>query len=58
MAEIGKINHLEVVKKVDFGVYLDGDELGEILLPERDVPPGCVLVKVWMSLCILIQKIY
>ena len=43
MAEIGKINHLEVVKKVDFGVYLDGDELGEILLPERDVPPGCVV---------------
>ena len=43
MAEIGKINHLEVVKKVDFGVYLDGDELGDILLPERDVPPGCVV---------------
>ena len=43
MAEIGKINHLNVVKQVDFGVYLDGDELGEILLPERDVPPGCVV---------------
>ena len=43
MAEIGKINYLEVVKKVDFGVYLDGDELGEILLPERDVPPDCVV---------------
>jgi len=43
MAEIGKINHLNVVKEVDFGVYLDGDELGEILLPERDVPPDCVV---------------
>jgi predicted RNA-binding protein (virulence factor B family) len=43
MVEIGKINHLNVVKKVDFGVYLDGDDLGEILLPERDVPPGCVV---------------
>ena len=43
MAEIGKINYLEVVKKVDFGVYLDGDELGEILLPERDVPTDCVV---------------
>jgi len=43
MAEIGKINHLNVVKQVDFGVYLDGDELGEILLPERDVPPDCVV---------------
>jgi uncharacterized protein len=43
MAEIGKINHLNVVKQVDFGVYLDGDELGKILLPEHDVPPGCVV---------------
>ena len=43
MAEIGKINHLNVVKQVDFGVYLDGDELGEILLPERDLPSGCVV---------------
>jgi predicted RNA-binding protein (virulence factor B family) len=29
---------LKVVKKVDFGVYLDGEELGEILLPKRYVP--------------------
>ncbi|MFT7235646.1 MAG: putative RNA-binding protein (virulence factor B family) [Methylophagaceae bacterium] len=43
MTEIGKTNHLSVVKRVNFGVYLDGDELGEILLPERDVPPGCVV---------------
>lgn len=43
MAEIGKINHLNVVKKVDFGVYLDGDQLGEILLPERDVPADCLV---------------
>lgn len=37
---IGKYNTLRVVKEVDFGVYLDGDELGEILLPIRYVPPG------------------
>ncbi len=39
--ELGKFNHLEVVKQVDFGVYLDGDELGEILLPTRYVPVSC-----------------
>jgi len=35
MVEIGKINNLTVIKSVDFGVYLDGDDLGEILLPEQ-----------------------
>ena len=43
MVVIGKLNHLNVVKKVDFGVYLDGEELGEILLPERYVPQGCTV---------------
>ncbi len=41
MAEIGKTNTLRVVKRVDFGVYLDGGELDEILLPNRYVPVGC-----------------
>lgn len=40
MAEIGKINHLYVVKEVDFGIYLDGGDLGEILMPKRYVPEG------------------
>lgn len=31
MIEIGKYNTLTVVKAVDFGVYLDGEERGEIL---------------------------
>lgn len=39
--ELGKFNHLEVVKLVDFGVYLDGEESGEILLPTRYVPSNC-----------------
>lgn len=38
---LGRYNQLEVVKEVDFGVYLDGDEDGEILLPKRYVPEGC-----------------
>ena len=41
MAEMGKLNKLTVVKELDFGVYLDGEELGEILLPRRHVPKSC-----------------
>lgn len=39
--KLGKYNQLTVVKEVDFGVYLDGDDDGEILLPTRYVPEGC-----------------
>ncbi|MBI4826692.1 MAG: GntR family transcriptional regulator [Nitrospirae bacterium] len=41
MADIGRLNELRVVKEVDFGVYLDGKDLGEILLPLRYVPENC-----------------
>jgi len=41
MIEIGKYNTLRVVKVVDFGVYLDGEERGEILLPNEYVPKDC-----------------
>jgi len=40
VAIIGKLNNLRVVKEVDFGLYLDGGEHGEILLPLRYVPDG------------------
>lgn len=43
MAEPGMMNTLMVVKKVDIGVYLDGEDLGRILLPQRVVPQGCVV---------------
>ncbi|MFO1367783.1 MAG: S1-like domain-containing RNA-binding protein [Marinagarivorans sp.] len=39
MINIGQFNSLKVVKQVEFGVYLDGGERGEILLPRRYVPP-------------------
>lgn len=35
---IGSYNTLKVVKRVAFGLYLDGEEAGEILLPNRYVP--------------------
>ncbi len=40
MVEIGKINTLEVNKEVEFGIYLDGHQYDEILLPKRYVPEG------------------
>jgi len=41
MVHIGKVNNLRIVKEVEFGLYLDGDKRGEILLPKRYVPQGC-----------------
>lgn len=41
MTDIGRLNRLTVVKELDQGMYLDGDELGEILLPRRYVPQDC-----------------
>lgn len=38
MVEIGKYNTLKIVKDLDFGVYLDGGNDLEILLPARYVP--------------------
>ncbi len=40
MIEYGKYNTLRVVKEVDFGIYLDGGEAGEILMPAKYVPKG------------------
>lgn len=41
MATPGKYNTLSITKIVEFGVYLDGGELGEILLPMKWVPDNC-----------------
>ncbi len=38
MVKIGQYNQLVVNKEVDFGLYLDGGDQGEILLPTRYVP--------------------
>lgn len=38
MAILGKINSLIVLKRTIHGLFLDGNELGEILLPKRFVP--------------------
>ncbi|MFQ6371730.1 S1 RNA-binding domain-containing protein [Shewanella sp. YIC-542] len=43
MAELGKYSTLEVIKLVDFGVYLNAGALGQVLLPKKYVPQGCQL---------------
>ena len=40
MIKLGDYNKMTVVKEVDFGLYLDGGNEGEILLPKRYVPEG------------------
>ena len=40
MIYIGRTNRMQVNKLVTFGAYLDGGELGEILLPKRFLPQG------------------
>ncbi len=41
MLKIGQINKLTVLKHVDFGLYLDGGEGGEILLPRKYIKDNC-----------------
>ncbi len=38
--QLGKYNRLEVIKELDFGLYLDGFEGEEILIPRVYVPEG------------------
>ena len=38
MIEIGQYYELDIVKKVDFGFYLDAKNLGNILLPLKYAP--------------------
>lgn len=38
MINVGQFNKLRVLKKVAFGVYLDGGDWGDILLPSKVVP--------------------
>ncbi len=42
MIKLGDYNTLRIVKRVDFGLYLDGGDDGEILLPSRYVPDSLV----------------
>jgi predicted RNA-binding protein (virulence factor B family) len=41
MAKIGERASLQILHEKSFGLFLDGGDLGEILLPHREIPRGC-----------------
>ena len=43
MAKIGERASLQILHEKPFGLFLDGGDLGEILLPHREIPRGCSL---------------
>jgi len=43
MAKIGERATLKVLREKSFGLYLDGGELGEVLLPHREIPADNVI---------------
>ncbi len=43
MISIGQICELEVIKSVEFGFYLDAENLGEVLLPNKCAPDDVVV---------------
>lgn len=43
MANIGERAELKILREKAFGLYLDGGELGEVLLPHREVPRDNVI---------------
>ncbi|MDP3851873.1 MAG: S1-like domain-containing RNA-binding protein [Luteolibacter sp.] len=43
MANIGERASLKILREKSFGLYLDGGQLGEVLLPHREVPKDNVL---------------
>ncbi len=40
MIQIGRQYTLQIIEATEFGVYLDAENLGKILLPRKYVPPG------------------
>ncbi|RYD22470.1 MAG: GntR family transcriptional regulator [Verrucomicrobiaceae bacterium] len=43
MANIGERASLQILHEKTHGLFLDGGDLGEILLPHREIPRGCSL---------------
>ncbi|MEZ8823753.1 S1-like domain-containing RNA-binding protein [Vibrio sp. 10N.261.55.A7] len=40
MVNVGQVNKLEVIRKADFGVFLDAGDYGSTLLPNKHAPEG------------------
>ena len=43
MLKIGRSYELDVVKAVDFGFYLDAENLGDVLLPTKFAPQDLIV---------------
>ncbi|MGM9455057.1 CvfB family protein [Legionella bozemanae] len=43
MIKVGQFNKLKMVREAPFGMYLQGGEWGEILLPNKSVPRGALV---------------
>jgi uncharacterized protein len=41
MADIGKISSLKVTRIMEYGAILDGGEIGDVLLPKKQIPLEC-----------------
>lgn len=55
MLKLGRNNLLRVVKTTSFGVYLDGANYGEILLPKRYVPTDCQIDS-WLKVFVYLDS--
>ena len=53
MLKLGDYNTLRIKKRTDYGLYLDGGDEGNILLPNRYVTQICILVTIWKCSSIL-----
>ncbi len=56
MVSIGQMNRLRVAKYVEFGLYLDAQELGEILLPKRYIPSHGSEIGDWLEVFIYLDS--
>ena len=57
MALLGRYNSLQIVKHVEFGLYLDGGPDGEILLPGRYIPKNAETeVDDWLNVFIYLDS--
>ena len=57
MAVLGTMNTLQVIRQVEFGVYLDGDQYGDILLPNREMPKDAeVELEDWLNVFIYLDS--
>ncbi|MGE7989767.1 CvfB family protein [Pseudomonas sp. NPDC089554] len=57
MALLGRYNSLQIVKHVEFGLYLDGGADGEILLPRRYFPKDAALeLDDWLNVFVYLDS--